>query len=362
MGILDTIKDTKHADLLQTFEPTLVVSKILDSLKDREKQILSARFGLNGNSLKTLEVIGKEQGLTRERVRQIEKSLIKLLKSRALTDSHMSVSRDLFSTLISEHGDIMAEEAIFEHLRFENDAESNSVVFILHLLPDISRVEEDAHIKHSWVSTAFNRENFHAFVDHVKEVLSGHGKPMKEDELVEKVKSQDAWKKVFTEFNAKAVLNFLKTAKTVSRNAFGDIGLSNWNEIQPKDVGDKAYLVMKHNGKPLHYTAITELINKHKFDSRQAYKETVHNELIKDKRFILVGRGMYALSEWGYKPGVVSDVIVEVLKDAGKPMSRDEIVAEVLKRRMVKKNTVLVGLSNKKLLKKAGKNLYTLAE
>jgi len=118
---------------------------------------------------------------------------------------------------------------------------------------------------------------------------------------------------------------------------------------------------MKNHGKPEHYSAITEMINKAHFDDRTAYKETVHNELIKDSRFILIGRGIYALSEWGFKPGVVSDVIVEVLQASGQPMSRDKIIEEVLKRRVVKKNTILVGLSNKKLFKKVGKNLYALA-
>jgi DNA-directed RNA polymerase delta subunit len=118
---------------------------------------------------------------------------------------------------------------------------------------------------------------------------------------------------------------------------------------------------MKHHGKPEHYSAITELINKHALDHRTAYKETVHNKLIKDPRFVLVGRGIYALSEWGYEPGVVADIIKAILEESGKPMSRDAIVDAVLKKRLVKKNTILVGLSNKKEFKKVGKNLYALA-
>jgi hypothetical protein len=102
------------------------------------------------------------------------------------------------------------------------------------------------------------------------------------------------------------------------------------------------------------------MINKQNLGKRPAYKETVHNKLIKDKRFVLVGRGMYALSEWGYQPGVVSDMIVAVLSDSHEPLSRDQIVDAVLKKRIVKKNTILVGLSNKQLFKKVGKNLYTL--
>jgi DNA-directed RNA polymerase delta subunit len=117
---------------------------------------------------------------------------------------------------------------------------------------------------------------------------------------------------------------------------------------------------MKHHKKPEHYSAITEMINKARFDDRKAYKETVHNELIKDQRFILIGRGIYALSEWGFKPGVVADVIVEILKQSGQPMPKEKIIEEVLKSRMVKKNTILVGLSNKKLFQKVGKNSYAL--
>ena len=142
---------------------------------------------------------------------------------------------------------------------------------------------------------------------------------------------------------------------------FGHWGLSTSKQIVPKDVGDKAYLVLKEHGKPEHYSTITEMINKAAFDNRTAYKETVHNELIKDRRFILIGRGIYALDEWGFKPGVVSDVIKEILSEAGKPLPKDKIIEAVLKRRQVKKNTILVGLSNKKLFRKVDKNLYDLA-
>jgi DNA-binding winged helix-turn-helix (wHTH) protein len=58
---------------------------------------------------------------------------------------------------------------------------------------------------------------------------------------------------------------------------------------------------------------------------------------------------------------VKPEEIDEVLREAQKPLSRDEILNEVMKRRVVKKNTVLVGLSNKQLFKKVGKNQYALA-
>jgi len=154
----------------------------------------------------------------------------------------------------------------------------------------------------------------------------------------------------------------LNIAKVIQFNPYNEIGLKNWSEVKPRDVGDKAYLVLKHHGKPEHYSVITSMINDHKFDSRTAYQETVHNELIKDSRFVLIGRGIYALSEWGYKKGVVADVIREIIKSIGRPMSREEIITEVLKKRQVKRNTILVGLSNRKNFQKIGKDRYGLAE
>ena len=175
-----------------------------------------------------------------------------------------------------------------------------------------------------------------------------------------KRETTEFFKKHESELNEKSILNFLDVAHKIEKNVFGQLGLIHWKQIIPRDVGDKAYLVLKQHGKPEHYSVITELINKAKFDNRTAYKETVHNELIKDPRFILIGRGIYALNEWGYKPGVVSDVIKEIMQEAGKPLSRDKIIEEVLKRRQVKRNTILVGLSNKKLFKKVERNLYAL--
>jgi len=86
---------------------------------------------------------------------------------------------------------------------------------------------------------------------------------------------------------------------------------------------------------------------------------TCHNELIKDKRFVLVGRGIYALAEWGYKTGVVKDVIRDLLKKNG-PMKKEDIVEQVMKERYLKKNTILVNLQNNKYFKKNKNGEYTL--
>lgn len=362
MGILDTIIDTHQKESLQQFELNLIVSKILEPLKDRERAILSKRYGLSGEEMQTLKTVGEEQGLTRERVRQIEKDLLKNLKRGVQELEHFVQARDLLLNTVNEHGGIMSEKNLLDYLGIDNDQESNSIKFLLNLIVELEEHPEDKHIKQSWARLGFDKEFLREFITTTKSLLENHGKPLHPDEFIEKFKESDFYKKYQTQLTPRVMINFLHTSAGVHRNTFGEFGLHHWNEIRPKDVGDKAYLVMKHHGKPEHYSAITDLINQHGLDKRTAYKETVHNKLIKDKRFVLVGRGMYALAEWGYKPGVVSDIIVNVLQEAGKPLSREEIIDAVLQRRLVKKNTILVGLSNKKLFKKVGKNQYTLAD
>ncbi|HMQ01571.1 MAG TPA: sigma factor-like helix-turn-helix DNA-binding protein [Candidatus Doudnabacteria bacterium] len=362
MGILDTIIDAQQKESLQEFELNLIIDKILNPLKEREKAILSKRYGLNGKDVATLKSVGEEQGLTRERVRQIEKELLKNLKRGVVELEDFISARELFLNTITEHGGIMSEQALTNYLGYTDPADIQALKFLLRLISEIEEHSADQHIRQSWSKIGFDRDFLHSFILTTKQLLDGHGKPISADEFLEQFTKSDFHQKHETRLTPKVVLNYLHTTQAIQKNPFDEYGLAHWNEIKPKDVGDKAYLVMKHHGKPEHYSVITDLINRNNIDTRRAYKETVHNKLIKDKRFVLVGRGIYALTEWGYKPGVVSDIITEVIKEEGQPLSRDEIVKRVLKRRLVKKNTVLVGLSNKKLFKKVGKNLYDIAK
>ncbi len=359
MGILDTIIQTKQTDSLKQFRPAEIVNEILATLKNRDRQILIQRYGLNGQEIKTLAAIGSEQHLTRERVRQIEKELLKGLKKTGLSKESFAATRELLLSTISEHGRIMAQDTLLRHLGVKSEEDRNAIIFLLHLIEELESYLHQNY-KKCWVTILFNKQLLHEFSSESKGILAKVGKPLFAEEFLAEFKQTETYKNNQTEFSDSTVLNFLDLAQEIERNVFEQWGLEAWKEIKPKDVGDKAYLVMKHHKKPEHYSVITDMINKAQFDDRKAYKETVHNELIKDTRFILIGRGIYALSEWGFKAGVVADVITEVLKNANEPLSRDRIIEEVSKRRMVKKNTILVGLSNKKLFRKVGKNLYEL--
>lgn len=57
-----------------------IVNAVLDTLSDREANILRLRFGIGGKKAMTLEEVGKEYGLTRERIRQIEAKALRKLR------------------------------------------------------------------------------------------------------------------------------------------------------------------------------------------------------------------------------------------------------------------------------------------
>ncbi len=361
MGILDTIIHNKQSESRAEFRAEDIVKELLAQLKERDRKILVHRYGLESNETKTLAAIGAEHNLTRERVRQIEKDLLRHLKKSGSGLPLFTQAKNFLLDIITEHGRIIAEENLLIYLNIRDEQGKNAVVFLLHLIEELEQFIHDNY-KKSWVAVLFNQQLLHDFQTEGKRILEEQKQPLKTDEFLEKFKQTEFYQNNQKDLDDKVILNFLALVVEIEKNVFGSWGLAYWKEISPKDVGDKAYLVMKHHGKPEHYSAITEMINKHHFDSRTAYKETVHNELIKDTRFILIGRGIYALSEWGYTAGVVADVIAEILKGSSKPLSRDQIIDEVLKRRMVKKNTILVGLSNKKLFNKVGKNLYALVQ
>ncbi|MEI6627758.1 MAG: hypothetical protein WCL61_04130, partial [bacterium] len=159
----------------------------------------------------------------------------------------------------------------------------------------------------------------------------------------------------------KILESYLRTSTRIKQDLFDRWGLVSWGTVQPKKINDKIYLALKKSGKPLHFTEIAKLINETKFDEKIAYPATVHNELILDDKYVLVGRGIYALREWGYKAGRVSEVIEDVLRDFN-ALTKDEIIEKVLERRNVKKSTIYLSLMNNKNIKKNANGKYILAE
>ena len=121
---------------------------------------------------------------------------------------------------------------------------------------------------------------------------------------------------------------WLSISKTIGKNPLGEWGLVSSPNIHAKGIRDYAFLVLRKHGSPIHFREVAKQIEK--LFGKKAHVATTHNELIKDPRFVLVGRGLYALAQWGYMSGVVKDVIRKILEKNG-PLTKSEVVDKVLK-------------------------------
>ncbi len=361
-AILDEVLSSQKELDLQAFEPHRFVLDLLNDTDSRAKNILMKRFGLDGTKSKTLESLGKQYGITRERVRQIQSLAIKELKKSARSREIGRATKVVHATL-TDAGGVMEQEALLTRiLGSENNNPTNraALLFIFNLADEVQKIDESDRLKTIWVSNKPSFEKLSNLLKTIEGIFKESGKPMNLEKLVLAINEHQGkeGQSVATEAEIQAAM---AASKNIAKNPFGEFGLVDWTDIVPKGVRDKAYMVVRRTNKPMHFMKITEAINAAKFDKRKAYPQTVHNELIKDKRFVLVGRGMYALSEWGYKPGTVADVLTEILQQQGGPMNRNDLLQEVLKRRMVKRNTVLIGLQDKVKFKKVGREDYDLA-
>ncbi len=363
-SILDRVISSKKTTEIEQFNPTEVISQLFKNLTSREEDVLRRRYGLHGKEKETLEEIGASYKVTRERVRQIENTAIQKIKKLKDFKSTVSVIDHTVTSVLEQHGGIMWEDFLLAHLLQvvgDNDTNRQNILFIISELLDdtVKLVKETKDIRQSWRTMHAPTHLLKDVIAQVVNIITEKNKPLSADELLNNFKQTDLYQKNSEQLTDDAIISYVQISQKVSRNPFDEYGITEWGSIVPKRMNDKIYLVLKKQGKPMHFTDITKRINETKFDDRKAYPPTVHNELILNDQYVLVGRGIYALKEWGYKPGVVANVLQEILRDAGRPLSRDELVSKVLEQRIVKKNTVHLALTDKTKFKKLPDGTYT---
>jgi DNA-directed RNA polymerase delta subunit len=316
-----------------------LANALLANLPQRSQEIVKKRFGLLDGKAETLEKIGQDYDITRERVRQIITDSIKKISKYSDMDIFRAAEEKIILAISQSNG-IISEEKLIENLGFDHPGEANSVIFFATCSSKIIEIEEKGALKKSRALSDDILIKVLDIADIAKTVLNLSGSPLTDDEITKRIIKKKS------ELSREEVLNFLSILSNISKNKFGKWGFSNWMEINPKGTRERIYLVMKEHKKPLHFTRIAKIIDDLGISKRKSHPQTVHNELIKDERFVLIGRGIYALREWGYSPGVVKDVLEDILRKSGKHMSKEEILAEIVKLRKVKKTTVMINLNN----------------
>ena len=336
---------------------TQIVNIILQEIeKDREKEIISRRFGLFDRK-ETLEQIGEMLSITRERVRQLEKSIfVKLNNNPKIINSgsFISFENNLIELIKKEGGVITVNNlALLINQNQLDKTERSRLSFIGILSNKMNLLEEnDNYLQALSLKTDFpTNKELTSLIDQIVETIKQTNHPCSLQELETTLKS-----------HSQKVINSVATISKQLANLNNTWGLIKWPTVNPKNIRDKIYVILKENGKQMHFNDIANSIKESGFKRKDVTTQAIHNELIKDKRFVLVGRGIYALKEWGYKQGTVADVITSILKEAGRPLHRDEIVKRVLKDRFVKETTILLNLQAKKEFKRFSKATYGLRE
>lgn len=337
-----------------------VAGALLKTVPDRNRDIIARRFGLEKGKKETLESIGRAYSITRERVRQIEEATLAQLGGNIdFLAPQVQPYADLVTSILEEHGGIMRESELFKQFSgsSENNTVNASLVLLMSIRPQFKRSQDTDSMHAFWAISDGHVEKARESLATLTTALQKHSQPVHEAELHNFYREKSKNNAIAP----KALLAYASLSKGIGRNIFGEVGLSDWPEVNPKGVRDKAYLVLKRAAKPLHFRDITSLINEVGFSNKKANVQTVHNELIKDRRFVLVGRGMYGLSQWGFKSGTVKDVLTDIIKESG-PLTKEELVAKVLSSRFVKENTISLNLQDTKVFKRTEDGRYSLRQ
>ncbi len=337
---LELIEPVK--DMLQTVE------------REREREIIARRFGLYDRK-ETLEQIGELLGITRERVRQLEKAILARLKAHAADGKlpHIKELQKEITRHLVELGRVATVADLTKILTSSDDHKLQAhVTLIATVAPDLVLLDENDHYRRSVALGQYYTEtSLKQAVDNIVKAIKAIGQPVTIEELHARL-----------QFEHPQMIQALASVSKDLATLHGRWGLIKWPLVNPKNIRDKIYIVLKENGKPMHFSEIAKSIRSSNFKRKDVTTQAIHNELIKDKRFVLIGRGIYALKEWGFKKGTVADVISEILRKAGEPLHRDEIVRRVLKKRQVKETTILLNLQGKPQFKRVAKATYALAE
>lgn len=389
-SILDQILSNNQAEEVANLDAKEIVGNLFIELNEREKDILTRRFGLHGKDKETLENIGGAHKLTRERIRQIETAAIKKLHQLKNLEDYISGLKKVINQLLEEHGGLMEREYLLNNLvNFSSgssrgksgdiQAHKSHLDFLISkiLHNNFEEINNSALFKSSFKLKYQESMHLEELAEELLKKIKEAKKIFSTEKLIDFLKQLASYEKhqdkltipgsmdisdalggeMFEEneeiINSnKALYSILQALREVEQNKFGDWGHVDWREVSPRTINDKIYLVLKNNKKPMHFVEITERINKIGFDRKKANAATVHNELILDKKYVLVGRGLYSLAEWGYKTGTVVQVIEEIFKKENQPLSRDQLIDKVLEQRLVKRATIILALMNKNKFEK----------
>lgn len=329
-----------------------LMKRLLGLLSKKEKDVIERRFAIGYEQRETLDFIGKHYSVTRERIRQIEAVAIQKLL-RISQDKSIRVLHDLALRILANNGNAMFEDVLIsemlKHIENPSNVDINSLKFTLKVSKDIRKQEKN---------------QFHRTFWHSNEITATGVKQVTKDikSFLKKQKAVQSFEDINSALGTKYPEALIKSALNIDWNFLqveeAKWGLKEWRFINPRSIKDCIMIVLKEAGKPLHFSAIMEAISKDFPNRKRVTPQASHNELIRHDEFVLVGRGLYGLKEWGLAAGTVCDLIRMVLIENNGPMKRQDIIQSVLDKREVRLGTISLSLQKYPFFERVGRAVY----
>lgn len=346
-------KTLNNASIVKTFD------YILNSLQVKEKNVIERRVGIFWEK-ETLQRIWNsfKPSITRERVRQIEETWIQKIW-RVIKTTELKAILDTAHKFLELHWWLLSSERliniVIKELALEKDVNSWIIEAVIQSDEKIIKSKQRLWSKIYFYFPIINKNNIDIIHKEALKVLK------KKKDVIEKTVLYHIIAENLKQ-NSRLSLSFIDSCVEL----FDDIifwesnlvWLTKWKILNPKTLKDKAIYVLKKSKVPMHFIDISNKIT----DSfnEKVKVTTIHNELIRNNEFVLIGRWIYALKEWWFTPWTVIDVITNVLEKKAEPMSTEQITKEVLKTRNVKQTTIYMNLQNKNIIERVWRNYYQL--
>ncbi|MCF7917676.1 hypothetical protein K9L27_01560 [Candidatus Gracilibacteria bacterium] len=327
-----------------------LMNRLLGLLTEKEQNIIERRFSLGNCPRETLDKIGRSYSITRERVRQIEAVAIKKL-ARISMDPSMRYIHDLGYSVLVDHGKVMSENLLvsemLKHFQTNKSIDPNAMKLAMRVSDKLIKQEKNQFFCPFWRTKDIS-------FGEVKNVIKDIEKTMKKlGDVLVLSDIQGSLK----QYDPAMIASLLHVSWGFMETDHG-WGLKQWRFINPRSIKDKILISLKEIGKPLHFTDIIKHVLNDFRSKKKVTPQAIHNELIRHGEFVLVGRGLYGLREWGLASGTVCDVIRSVLKENGVPMKRQEIIDAVSKKRDIRLGTISLNLQKYPFFKRVGRAVY----
>lgn len=374
-GYANSFQDEHPIDLLGEFE-SLVQQAFSVSGRERELDLLTKRIGLSESKIYTLQEIGDFLGITRERVRQLEKQALERLAclidgsdkkckpSPRITNAFRQYKSSLREdrTILLEADICQVYKSLFAEVG-EDDKEDN--IKLLMASFDFEFVESKelttkGFSKNCWLTdSALNAKNINSHQKVIVGLLQQTVTPITFFELVVLVK-----KKLKKALRAEDIRNILRTLEEIIEVNDHRVQV---NIQHLKSIADRAYRVLWERNERMMSNEIVREINRQmilSYSRNRTNMRSLVSQLAVDKRFTSIGKRGWVLSAWkGYDPRSIVDLMTESisLKDAPTPVQK--IISYVKDIQPdVKDSSIRSYLSQKNRFTQTSNTEYALAE